>query len=260
MPLIYILSLKDDINRRKLIKSQLDQLNFKHQFIDAPDGRKNIIPRRASSKLKNTEAACALGHLDIYRNFLASQANFCIILEDDVAVNFKHAINLIDILKSIPINEASICLLGGIGERKIFDFFVGLKVDECNGTSIYKCFKSEDRVYGTCCYIINKIAASRILELNNDLEYLADDWSIFKKNNIIESVYLAEPSLFIHPPINSSTSYIENDRSIRMKNNKKYKLTRTIINFLGISYLKNKFIYLYRKFMLIYYILNSKKI
>lgn len=196
---IKILSLATDELRRELIASQLSEFGFPFEFIDAPDGRKNTIPKNKLSKLSNTEAACALGHINIYNRLIDSGDECWVVLEDDAIVNEKEISALGNILNRIEKSEPAIYILGGQEGINAARYFVGKLVVKEERYRILQSYNSSEYVFRTCCYIVTRGAANRIAKGNSELMYAADNWSEFLSNNWIVEPFVVRPSLFFHP-------------------------------------------------------------
>lgn len=209
---IKILSLATDEDRRKLIAAQLNELKLPYEFIDAPDGRVNLMPKNKLSKLSNTEAACALGHIRIYNELVNSTDKYWVVLEDDVLVNKERIGVLCDILKKIDGDKPSVYILGGQDGINAAKYFVGKTVLQEQKFRILQSYRSSEYVFRTCCYIITKEAANRIANGNSELMYAADNWSEFYANKWIVEPFIIQPSLFSHP-VDLSGSHIQQSRS-----------------------------------------------
>ena len=90
---IYLISLAKDTKRRELLQQKFSSYDS-FKLIDAVDGRelnareyyKIISPSfKAYGKvLSPAEVGCSLSHVKAYEAFLASEAKFALIFEDDV--------------------------------------------------------------------------------------------------------------------------------------------------------------------------------
>jgi GR25 family glycosyltransferase involved in LPS biosynthesis len=84
---IYILSLRKEKARRKLLKSRLDAVNIKYEFFDAVDGElfKHLNERVNNDRFTTPNyLACQISHLSIYNDALSNNYKKILILEDDV--------------------------------------------------------------------------------------------------------------------------------------------------------------------------------
>jgi glycosyl transferase family 25 len=106
---IFVVSLKDSIDRQKSIITQCDRLNIEPIFIDAING-KNLSQAKISQycnqkkakqlfnrELLLGEIGCALSHKKIYKKIVDENIPYAVILEDDAVVEkkFNEVIKLI---------------------------------------------------------------------------------------------------------------------------------------------------------------------
>ena len=96
---IYVINMESSVNRRNHIKKILRGFNY--EFINAIDG-KNLdinyldnIKKNTSRELSKGEVGCFLSHKKVYKNFLDSGEDYCLILEDDIQLcnNFVNEVN-----------------------------------------------------------------------------------------------------------------------------------------------------------------------
>ncbi len=91
---VFVISLPDCTDRRDSISKALRQLGIEFEFVDAVDGRHGLDPQyedqidrvaaqRAGHILSDSEFACALSHLTIYRRIVSKNIAYALILEDD---------------------------------------------------------------------------------------------------------------------------------------------------------------------------------
>ena len=180
----YIVNLERDKGRKKNILSQLKHqniINFK--IIEAVDGSqlsKNDLKRSTYQnnknsfkwhiKLSNSEIGCALSHLKIYKDFINSNYELAVIFEDDIF--FKHQFN--DEIKSLIYESFSengqILLLGELKQYFIKDLYKRLH---------FKIVDTET-AYFTHAYVINKKAASAIIDFNYPIKTVADNHLLWK--------------------------------------------------------------------------------
>lgn len=218
MKKIFVLSMASDFERRAKIETSLNLVGLNFIFVDAIDGRINHIKRSPNSKLTNTEAACSLGHLNIYKSLVSSSDEYAIILEDDVSIIENNIHLLKDLIEKIDCTLPAVYVLGGQEGIRSAKYFVGKKVASLGHINILQSYKSSDYIFRTCCYLITKTAAKNIISLNQDLIFAADSWYEFKNRQLILEPYLVQPGLFAHPT-DLTSSHIEASR----RQNNKYK-------------------------------------
>ncbi|KMW56755.1 Beta-1,4-galactosyltransferase [Candidatus Rhodobacter oscarellae] len=94
---LYVISLATRNARRAQIAARLKELGLDAILIDAVDGREGLgdhaadVDRAAANAqqgrpLTDGELACALSHRAVYRDFLASDAQWAVVLEDDALI------------------------------------------------------------------------------------------------------------------------------------------------------------------------------
>lgn len=91
---VFVVSIERAIERRAAITNQLKELNLEFSFVNGIDVSKHDVSghpefdfdagrRRMRRDVLPAELACAHAHINCYRNFLASNAEYALILEDD---------------------------------------------------------------------------------------------------------------------------------------------------------------------------------
>lgn len=94
---IYVISLKNSVERRKSVSQQLEALNLPFTFFDAYLGKdfcenpdyydvkkaKKLIHR----ELKAGEVGCALSHNAVYKEIVKEKLPYALVLEDDIVIS-----------------------------------------------------------------------------------------------------------------------------------------------------------------------------
>ncbi len=91
--IVFVISLKQEKERRAFMRHQLDQLGFEYEFIDAIPGIDCIGDSRwyddaAARQLEDRslsagEVGCALSHASVYAEIVKRQLPWALVLEDD---------------------------------------------------------------------------------------------------------------------------------------------------------------------------------
>ena len=88
---VYVISLKDAVERRSFMKAHLDTLGIEHEFIDAVRGDslseeylQEVNPTRNMSP---GQVGCYLSHISIYQRLIAENTPVALILEDDTVLD-----------------------------------------------------------------------------------------------------------------------------------------------------------------------------
>lgn len=223
---IYIISLERDLERRKIIKRKLDELNLQYEVVDAVYGkdlpvqdidaldfsavvkRKKLLPTRG-------EIGCTLSHLKAYQLITDRNQQWACILEDDAIIDSRFASFCQylgeDTFSRLSVNHLH--LLGG--QNGLYcSRYVSLSHwhrISIGGQIFRKSIKSENYLYRTCCYLISGKAAMNLLSLSASEFFIADEWSYFLRKGIFKEIYLAN---FVDHPLDLNSSHIENERKI----------------------------------------------
>ena len=227
---VYVISLAKDKERRNSLKKQFNSYN-EFQIIDAVEGNKIDIQQyfkylsgslsKYNILISPNELGCTLSHIKAYEAFLATDAEYCLILEDDVVGNdelIKKAFSFVD---KIPKN--SMILLGGEypkawGKKISNDLYV---------VSRY----SLQRIYNAHAYILDKQSAQNLLNIQKKTLTVADIWCYLLPQKNISLYY----SKLIHQNDNENPSNIEIERDIKTKNHLNPKKIRGLkYNFMRI--------------------------
>ncbi|MFD1261536.1 glycosyltransferase family 25 protein [Entomomonas asaccharolytica] len=225
---IYVVSLKHDVEKRKIIENKLNSLQVTFEFVDAVYGKD--LPKEFISQLNLAgealergykpapgEVGCTFSHLKVYQLMLERKQNWACILEDDVILDHRMQdfyINF-DNCRFESVND-NLYLMGGqngisaniLVAKSIFSFFyIGKQ-------KFSKIINSEQYVCRTCCYFISAKLAKKLIDLSSAVFLLADDWEYLVKNTIIANIYLAN---FVDHPKDLSSSVLERERKAAQK-------------------------------------------
>lgn len=221
---IYIISLKQDMQKRRVISNTLECFGLSFDFIDAIHGKElsnNIlnfakinsrgnILRRGFSATPN-EIGCTLSHLKAYKEVVDSNLNWAYILEDDAILDERFK-TFIDNFQDSRLDPKTLYLLGG---QNGLDELSVIKSRKNNmtigGQKFTKTIKSERFTYRTCCYLVSSYLANSIIQLAEKNFTVADDWAFLLENRIINRIYISD---FVDHPLDLSASHIEKERKI----------------------------------------------
>ena len=222
---VFVISLADDIERRTLISRAMHELSIDFEFIDAVKGKTltqeelshlnlRFVESRENRKLAFGEIGCTLSHIKTYKLMLERGIEWCCILEDDIILDkrfgaFIERLQLNDLFGF----ENDILFLGGQNGTKASKYISRSVWNKKSISSevFYKTIKSEKYLYRTCCYLVNKKVATKLINLASNDFFLADEWRYFKKKDIVNKFYLAD---FIKHPIDLVNSHIEKERAV----------------------------------------------
>lgn len=230
---IYIVSLEQDIEKRKVISKTLENLNLGFSFINAvygknlSEGTVNLIRDKSAGKLLTRqfpltpgEIGCTLSHLKVYQNILDNNLDWACVLEDDVILD-KRFKTFISDFKATGLNPGSLYILGrqnGLAEGQIIKSLKNIKI--IGGQKFTKTIKSEAAIYGTFSYLMSAPLAEKIINDSQIHFILADDWSHLVKQDIIKKIYLSD---FVNHPLDLSVSCLQKERGLALANLNKEK-------------------------------------
>lgn len=112
--IIYLINLDDSVGRLFSANNYLENLKIDYIRISAIDGRgkgvddfplvdQNRMRKFLGRNLSGGEIGCYLSHIECVKNFLATDADFCIVLEDDVATPHEFFMEILfEAIKNMP--------------------------------------------------------------------------------------------------------------------------------------------------------------
>ena len=185
---VYVISLAKDEERRNSLKKQFNSYN-EFQIIDAVEGNKIDIQQyfkylsgslsKYNILISPNELGCTLSHIKAYEAFLATDAEYCLILEDDVLGNDEMIEQAFSLTNKVSKN--SMIILGGI-----FNSVWGYKVfNDFYAVSKY----ALDKIYGAFAYVIDRACAKNLLAIQLDTGTVADAWYVLLPPNHINLYY-----------------------------------------------------------------------
>lgn len=233
---VSIISLEDCTNRRKLL---IDS-GFPSEYVDnyhfGIDRRNKEITEIADAKditefqnlysrdPKCGELGCLASHLDVYKSFLESREDYCLVLEDDNLLT-----DGFDFLASLKIADAAKI----IEKKKCKSFIInlGLPIEQINSAlkqkvnldsvdlpiNIYRVLHSDSGIWRANAYLINRRAAANIINSNYSKYILADDWSMRKNLNIIDEIFVPSTPIFYQGNIFATTIQIDEKDAYEFK-------------------------------------------
>ena len=182
---IYLISLRKDENRRNQLASNFCSCYDNFILFDAVDGRALDVDayyaaieshfKCNKSLMTPGEVGCALSHVGVLEQFLKSNKKFALIIEDDV-IGTDEDLGYIEEVTSY-LDDYSILICGGqlynhLTKRLVYGKRLVEKVYEVADAS-------KPYVSSTCCYVVSRNAAERIIKHQKNSLTVADDWSSF---------------------------------------------------------------------------------
>lgn len=230
---IYIVSLKQDVEKREVISKILEGFNLNFIFIDAVYGKElsddilNSIRVKSAGKLlirqfplTPGEIGCTLSHLKVYQNIVDNKLDWACILEDDVILDERFKTFISDFTDT-GLDPESLYVLGGqngLAEGQIIKSIKNIQT--IGGQKFTKTIKSDAVIYRTCCYLMSSSLAEKIIKDSQKNFILADDFSHLVKKDIIKKIYLSD---FVNHPLDLSGSYLQKERKLALANLNKEK-------------------------------------
>lgn len=220
---IYLISLEQDQQRRIELAERFPQNYPKMQWIKAVNGKElsakeyffyvSKFFESHKKMITPSEVGCTLSHIKALEEFLKTEEEYCLILEDDVIGCDKDITHINSLVMSNKINDFVLC--GGQNGLNFWKYIMAKKnTDNLYFLPIF----SMRFLFRTCSYIVNKKTARYIIKKQKKNLEIADAWyEIFKNSNISLS-YL---NLFNHPE-DLSNSHIENERADFYMNEKNF--------------------------------------
>lgn len=174
----YIVNLATSTARKKYMQELLGEYGFLEQeFIEAVDGRLFSQEERAKAfddktsykrygrYINGGEVGCTLSHFKCYNRLAQSNEKFALIFEDDVTI--IRGLNTLDwskVAEFMSVDEPRIMFLSG-------DYWYWDK----------KPFTRVFSAVGSYAYLINRVAAERIVNKIQVPSNVADDWDVYKQ-------------------------------------------------------------------------------
>ncbi|WP_436862243.1 glycosyltransferase family 25 protein [Acinetobacter haemolyticus] len=217
---IYLISMKEDVLRRSELERRFPIMYKEMYRIDAING-KSLSAKEyffyAQKYLKSnkkmitpSELGCTLSHIKALQNFLTTDEDYCLILEDDVIGCDQDIILLENLVNTLPENSLMLC--GGQEGLSFDKYILGKNI----GNNIFSIPRFSTKFLSrTCCYIVDKRTAKKILISHDDNLKVADHWHDIFKNNNINFLFF---NLFKHP-VDLKNSHIECEREYFYENN-----------------------------------------
>ena len=198
--IIYWINLERSIERCDSMMKILDLFPVKNIKIKAIDGVKESIEKIYNNfdtdifNKTNTEYACLLSHLKTIKQFSDSSYETCLILEDDMSLEFVKYWNesIKNIISNAP-KDWEILMLTYITDKQI--------------TNTYTLNNGD--IYSSAAYVLNKKSANKFIKsIYKNNKYVLPKDSIHTADEFIFSsfkTYTYKYAYFIYPDNNDST-------------------------------------------------------
>lgn len=213
--LIYCISLEKDILRRKNLKRIFPKNYCNMIIINAINGKKipaeeffvysNQFYKNNKKLISPSEVGCTLSHIKAYKEFLETNEEYCLIIEDDIIGNDSD----ISKIENIILNNRpkGIILFGG-QEGVPKDYWNYVLAKQNKNLYLISDF-SKKFLFGAYCYVINRSVAEELIEMHNKSFNFADNWGdLIKMNNMYFFNLIKHPENFIDSNINNERKLV----------------------------------------------------
>ena len=216
---IFIINLKSKSDLRLKMMAQINALNLNAEFIDAIVGNE-LSDKEISDKVHNYpdcqltkgEIGCALSHLTIYEKMVRDNINMALILEDDAILN-PDVSAVLSNLENIDNNDKPNIYLLSKPEK-----YIKNKKIEMANHSLYSVYDAS----GAHGYVINNLAARKMMTRMKPLKWECDMWGEFRLQGLI-NLYCILPTVIVDGDSNKATSSLEKERINTIKKREQYR-------------------------------------
>lgn len=181
----FIVNLERDTERRKYVLGILKDYDFLSlNLVPAIEGARlssqeveerfdtELAFKRYGRYLNRGEIGCTLSHYECYKKLMSSDSRFALIVEDDITI--LRSLKELEAITTFVDTEIPVILfLSG-------DFWYTSKKKLVSGNYITNVYDA----VGSYAYLINKSAASLILERNTKASCAADNWSLYRSQGV----------------------------------------------------------------------------
>lgn len=165
----YVLNLDRHVSRLKTLGAQLDAQNIVwHRFraIDGAGGDEAylndlVAPQGPIPRMPTGARACTASHILILRDFVASNAEHALVLEDDAEPSPRLGVDLAQVIRAAPTGVLNINRQPSSGAKKKI-------IVRKAGNTRQGAYDITDLIgihYGTAGYVVDKASAQTILDM-----------------------------------------------------------------------------------------------
>lgn len=212
----FVISLQRAVERRKLIKDQLDAIQLPFEFFNAFDGEAldaEFMAKHADSEvvakwpefLNPGAVGCALSHYTIYKRMVEEDIDVALVMEDDVVVSPSLRKVLADVSLYITPNDL-IMLYFQSSQMVEISSQKTEKVDQ--NYSLHYLVK-HGYIKSTVAYVVTKPVAKRLLHILFPIQTVADDWCKFKRQEAFNKFRCVLPFPVQPAGLKSAINYLD---------------------------------------------------
>ena len=219
---IYLISLQKDVERRECIQQNFSNYYEKMKLIDTVYGstlsQEFVINatrgyfNKYHKQMSSGELGCTLSHIKALENFVASDSNLGLILEDDVIGNDSDIEKIKNL--SIPMDDNIIVICGGQQYSGKAKYLLGKNVPEYDELMLIP-KPLYSNLIRTCSYLVTKKSAQTILNSHKKFINVADFWGDILFEADTKVYYI---NLFQHPDPNFCDSNLNHERGSKPHN------------------------------------------
>lgn len=214
---IFLISLPQDSARREEIDRQFPRYYPQMNVIDAVMGKEltageyyqHLVKSRTAEKgrpMTPGEVGCALSHIKACKALLETDAEYGLILEDDVIGDDNRIEQVFGLINLLPRDVLLLC--GGQNGLDIRKYQLGKVVNKETGLYEVAGF-SQQYTTRACCYVVSRSFAQTVIREQSEFLRLADDWTWFLNKGDASMYYV---NLFDHPE-DLGSSHLEKERA-----------------------------------------------
>ncbi len=223
---VFVLTIESATNRQSIIKEEFKDLDFEFIYginkneihIDQwiKDGKYSetnaMQHERFSRKMNRGEIACAYGHRMIYQKILDQNLNKVLILEDDILFDEEKAKLIQVIMSELPTKWNILYLdydkneknhIGTFFKQCFYSFQHIFGLMKFNFRMIWnyyskpfsKHLRKAGYHYFTSAYVIDSIAAKKLIEIQTPIQFPSDHLIAWAISNELLSGFIATPRI-----------------------------------------------------------------
>ena len=198
---IHVINLKEAVDRRKSIESQLQKLQLSYKIFDAVRG--SALSEKELNELVDMEEVrkypnwltpnmlgCSLSHMGVYKQMCISKEEWHFVLEDDVVIDNDLENILTHIEKNGDSFKDHLVMLYGVSYNSIIELS-RTPITEVSGKGIYKL--ESPRIGSTGAYVMHRDTAKRLVEKNEKIKVAPDTWHFFREQKALDNIYCVYP-------------------------------------------------------------------
>jgi glycosyl transferase, family 25 len=212
---IYIINLARERRRKGFMEAQLAEYEIEATFIEAIDARTmsstelearsdSAAVKRSPSWLSPGAIACALSHNKAYTEFLKSDNEVALFLEDDTILSSQLSQQIQEL--SAEIRDGEVVLLHFVSFEPCELRKTGSK--RFDGYGLFEAVKSNAPTTAAA-YMLTRSTAQKFANYTSTVRATADAWGHFVENGVINRVRCTAPSIIHTAEFKSSIDYID---------------------------------------------------